>query len=239
MNKTSNIYYVYSHRHPETGEIFYIGKGCKGRAWDFATRSKSHKDYCNALFYKGYLPCDFVYIEKSGMEENDAIKLENELILACDPRTLLNKVQKGNRVPIPEIVTMYKNGLSYEKIAKALGIHSRVIKWNLDREDIIPPSYIKKQTKYCHETMIDLYQSGVQPKNIAEQMECSLSLVCSVLKEKCPSYKGYAKFKHRKCDPSIIANLRESGMKWQEVADSLGLKKEYVRKSYYSYKNQS
>jgi hypothetical protein len=36
-------FYVYHHKNPKTGEIFYVGKGCKRRAWDKRKRSDRWK----------------------------------------------------------------------------------------------------------------------------------------------------------------------------------------------------
>lgn len=66
-------YYVYLHRKKTTGEVFYVGKGCKGRAWTKHGRS---------IFWKrivkkhGFL----VEIVASGLREWYSFELEKELI---------------------------------------------------------------------------------------------------------------------------------------------------------------
>lgn len=66
-------YYVYSHIRLDTGDIFYIGKGCNNRAWHKYNRG-NHWD--NIVNKAGYV----VKMVKDNMTEGDSIELEIELI---------------------------------------------------------------------------------------------------------------------------------------------------------------
>jgi hypothetical protein len=65
-------FYVYLHRKASTGEVFYVGKGVKDRAW-----SKARSRYWMRVVAKhGYT----VEIVQSGLQEWYAIELEADLI---------------------------------------------------------------------------------------------------------------------------------------------------------------
>lgn len=79
----SNIFYVYDHIHPVTGEVVYIGKGCHGRAWDVTRcrgQHKAHQDWMKGLCAKGFTPADWVRILYQGLTEKQALDEEHYLI---------------------------------------------------------------------------------------------------------------------------------------------------------------
>ena len=67
-------YYVYLHRKATTGEVFYVGKGCKNRAWSSGGRSRLWKYIVNKHGYT-------VEIYQDCIQEWYAFELEVDLIL--------------------------------------------------------------------------------------------------------------------------------------------------------------
>lgn len=76
-------YYVYRHIHPETKETVYVGKGCYGRAWD-VTRNRGgnpeHLEWCKGLADVGYLPSQWVVVDRQGLEESEALRVEKNYL---------------------------------------------------------------------------------------------------------------------------------------------------------------
>lgn len=66
-------FYVYIHRKPATGEIFYVGKGCEKRAWDTKERNRHWKAVARK---HGFV----VEIVEAGLQEWAAFELERCLI---------------------------------------------------------------------------------------------------------------------------------------------------------------
>ena len=66
------MYYVYQHRFKDTQEIFYIGKGCKNRAYS-KYRGKKWKE---VTYGKQYV----IEIVRDSLTEDEAFQLEKDLI---------------------------------------------------------------------------------------------------------------------------------------------------------------
>jgi hypothetical protein len=66
-----NRFYVYEHRRPDTGAVFYVGKGTGKRAYNMDKRSQAHHAYRRELGYK----VDVV-IYRDGLTEDEAFALE-------------------------------------------------------------------------------------------------------------------------------------------------------------------
>ena len=80
---------VYVHRVPETGVIFYVGKGGnRGRAYDEYSRSKEWKDRVNNHYFD-------VDIIATGLTTNEAFELEELTIKTLGINTLTNKTLGG------------------------------------------------------------------------------------------------------------------------------------------------
>lgn len=71
-------FYVYQHKIPATGEIFYIGKGKGNRAF-----SKIRNKYWHKIIGKHKFVVELV---KENMTEQDAFNLEESLIKSHNPR---------------------------------------------------------------------------------------------------------------------------------------------------------
>ncbi len=69
----NNIFYVYEWYNTQTSEVFYVGKGCKKRAYEVSKRNKLFKEY-----YENNEVA--VRIIKDQLSEEDAFKLEAETI---------------------------------------------------------------------------------------------------------------------------------------------------------------
>lgn len=87
-NSTPSDFYVYLHRRATDGSVFYVGKGCKQRAWWEFGRS----EHWNRIKNKHGL---VVEIFKDGMSENDAHMLEIEVIKTIGRKNLCNHTDGG------------------------------------------------------------------------------------------------------------------------------------------------
>lgn len=76
--KLNNKFYVYKWYNLETGEIFYIGKGCKNRVSQLSKRNKLFLDYINLH------ECTYEIMEYFDDEES-AFKREEDLIRELNP----------------------------------------------------------------------------------------------------------------------------------------------------------
>lgn len=72
MNE-NNIFYVYEWYNVQTGEVFYVGKGCKKRAYELSKRNKLFQEYRQNNEIA-------VRIFKDHMSEEEAFQLEAERI---------------------------------------------------------------------------------------------------------------------------------------------------------------
>ena len=86
----NNIYYVYQHIN-EDSEIVYIGKGKWDRAWSIKRRDTEHIDWIKSQL--PYLKVGFIAVN---LEEQDAYKLERELIKQTMPKYNLFYTEKDN-----------------------------------------------------------------------------------------------------------------------------------------------
>lgn len=141
VSKASNRYYVYTHFHPETKEVVYVGKGAGGRAWatGYSTakasrglrgnRTEEHQRWITELLEAGHTPGDYVQIVAQGLDNGSALDIEKETTekyvslcaklfnLACYG-TLKNTVLSPKQ--LAEASELRKQGVSYSKIAKTV-----------------------------------------------------------------------------------------------------------------------
>lgn len=137
-------YYVYQHVHPETKEVVYVGHGTGGRAWScghkgLPIRSERHRKWLDGLLNTGKHPGEFVEIVASSLSKDDAKRVENELIYAIRPifnLSIRNKNLKLTPNRYKEAVRLRDEGLSYENIAKRMGLSSMTIYRGLNRQTI-------------------------------------------------------------------------------------------------------
>ncbi len=66
-------FYVYLHKKKTTGEVFYVGKGCRDRAW---TKTRRNEDWHVVVEECGY----FVEIVQDNLQEWYSFELEGLLI---------------------------------------------------------------------------------------------------------------------------------------------------------------
>jgi hypothetical protein len=89
-----NKYYVYFHKNPTNGEVFYVGKGCGSRAYVNANRGKHYFNYVRKYGNP------IVEIVKDNLTSLESIELEKKLISEIGRRdlkkgTLINSTNGG------------------------------------------------------------------------------------------------------------------------------------------------
>jgi hypothetical protein len=78
-------FYVYRHVDPFTQEVFYIGKGRDGRAWDVSSRTPDHRGRLRGL-HRGHRFGAWVEIVKEHLTEAEALAYESSLIMEARSR---------------------------------------------------------------------------------------------------------------------------------------------------------
>lgn len=132
---TDYIYYVYKHIDPRTGELIYIGHGCRGRAWIHGSkrtclRSQDHLDHLESMISDGLIPSDWVHIVIQGISKKYAATLEQELIRELSPT--YNKPQGKHLLKLtPETYRLCQElrdeGLFYNQIADEVGVSTMTV----------------------------------------------------------------------------------------------------------------
>lgn len=98
-------FYVYVHRRKDTNAVFYVGKGCGKRAWKKTTRS----DWWKRIEAKYGRTVEIVLTD---MSEDDAFKLENELIDFYGRENLCNLTDGGMGGVSPNAETREKMSIA-------------------------------------------------------------------------------------------------------------------------------
>ena len=84
----SKLYYVYVHKNPKTGFVFYVGKGKNKRAYDAKNRNRHWKFYVKKHGF-------FAQIVSEGMSEQCALTMEKILIGMIGLKNLCNLAEGG------------------------------------------------------------------------------------------------------------------------------------------------
>lgn len=77
-------YYVYQHTRNDTGEVFYIGKGCGNRAWKFGRSGRRSKQWSRIADKHGVSVSILMY----GLTHSAALNVESQLISKIGRRDL-------------------------------------------------------------------------------------------------------------------------------------------------------
>lgn len=227
MDKNPSIYYVYTHRHPDTGEVFYVGRGSKDRAWNCNRREPRHKDLLNDLYLAGYLMSDIAHIEACNLSQQESRDIEFDLILQLSRQhTLCN-----SNFIFPctkELANFYLSGHTYNDIRSKYGIScSATIRKLLAVEGVKPrKSTSKNKNQKKAEKAKELYEDVGNVPQVAKLMGCSRSAANRRIKRmgvtlpKC------------KYDVSEVCRLRDSGMTYSQISDKIGINANYARELY-------
>ena len=86
-----DLYYIYQHVDPDTGEVVYVGLGTGSRAWATGTSSGSHRGkvhsaWLSDLYHQGYTMGEIAKVTTTLLTKDQALSLENEIIKALKPR---------------------------------------------------------------------------------------------------------------------------------------------------------
>lgn len=130
-----NIQYVYTHTNPNTGEIFYVGRGQKGRAWSCEggkNRSVEHYTYMFNLMLDGFIPTDWVEIVGRNLTIDEATVLEQQLVKTLRP--ILNKDIEIKRVTEEikkNIKELKDSGDTIAEISRKVGFDPATVRYHL------------------------------------------------------------------------------------------------------------
>jgi len=129
------LYYLYQHVDPDSGEIVYVGIGTGSRAWATGTSSGSHRGeehsaWINELYKTGYTMGDISKIVITLLSKIEALSIEDEYIKKLKPRfnklgnpdLFLNK--KFNEAEALEAYDLFLKGTPYYSIPKILNLDS-------------------------------------------------------------------------------------------------------------------
>lgn len=78
QNLTTNNFYVYGHYRKDTNTLFYVGKGCRDRAWSKRGRNKLWQRIVNKHGFE-------TFIFYKNLPEDQAFQFEKDLILDLCP----------------------------------------------------------------------------------------------------------------------------------------------------------
>lgn len=87
-----NIHYVYKHIDPRTGEVVYVGNGCRSRAWQFGTWKNNPKNKPWQGHRKPEHHAWFLDLEKDGFHLGQIVVIEQTLLSPADSRILERKL---------------------------------------------------------------------------------------------------------------------------------------------------
>jgi len=127
-----DVYYVYHHAHPETGDVVYVGHGRGYRAWAYGSthRSEDHNVWCFEQEQRGYTPDDWVLIYRVCLSKEEACKIEREAIDKISPKFNKKqgeKVMKMTPELLEQAVVLRASGMSYSEIANSIDLSTMTI----------------------------------------------------------------------------------------------------------------
>jgi hypothetical protein len=134
--RRNSMAYVYGHYKADTGELFYIGKGVRNRAWSHYCRNK----HWNNVVNKHGLEVKILY---DGLTDEEAYEKERELIAEVGLQNLTNIMEGGEGPTSAGIRRMFEDPEYRQKIADA------------NREKAKDPEWRKKQKEGVRKVMQD------------------------------------------------------------------------------------
>jgi hypothetical protein len=138
-----DLYYVYIHKDPTTGAIRYVGMGRGQRAWMlrnsgkkgaslYGHRSEEHWEWFLNLEQLGLTLEDIVVILHKTLSKKRARELESQMVEEIGYERLFNKQPGKELLKLGEDDWLFARllrtyGMSYAKIAKALGVATMTV----------------------------------------------------------------------------------------------------------------
>ena len=129
------MFYVYFHVDPETGDIVYVGSGTKERAWTTRESNRNNVDHHNWLLQKeteGYTPDDYVQIVFKARSKREVLDKESTFIEDLKP--VFNKTLSKwwwclalSEDQLAQAKELRDKGISYKNIAKEVGTSTMTI----------------------------------------------------------------------------------------------------------------
>jgi DNA-binding NarL/FixJ family response regulator len=147
----SNSYYVYLHQDPISKRVLYVGHGKGVRAWSCGStsRSEEHVKHLSDMMEQGFIPSDWVVILHRGLSKKQAAYVERGTIKEYgNPQFNKNfgeKVLVWTKETFATAKGLREDGLSYEKIAKKLGISAMTVHRAINNNTPALEIYLEKQ----------------------------------------------------------------------------------------------
>lgn len=131
--KIQELYYVYHHTDPNTGEIKYVGMGTGSRAWASGTssgssRSDAHALWISDLYEQGFTMADIVTVCETLLSKQEALTIESERIKNEKP--LFNRIgnqfvcTRYTKVQAQQAYDLFQAGVPYCAIPGVFGLYS-------------------------------------------------------------------------------------------------------------------
>jgi|688.fasta_scaffold245222_2 DNA invertase Pin-like site-specific DNA recombinase len=195
-----DVYYVYEWIDPETGNIFYVGKGKGKRAWNSHSGYRCGNKLKNIL-KKGYAIQEIVNIVKEGLSESVALSIEDSLIKKYkrieDGGTLFNHALNGARISnkkkkqidlaiLNNVKFLYEQQkCSANSIGKVYGVNGgTILRWLKSVGVKIRANSLPK--KHIHQhifSVLEMYSCGNTASSIASHFNVDVSTVINLLKQ--------------------------------------------------------
>ena len=243
MQKT---FYVYGWVDPLSKTVFYVGKGKNNRAYSMHSTQRCHGKL-KKILHGGYTMQDVVKIVHANLDENEALKLESQLILKYgrleDGGTLFNyiidtknvtkhhkKKQVCNTI-LQQIKYMYEiKRFSFAQIGSVININPQTVrryyrKLIANIDDSVNMIRTGSRTVIQAELqikIIDDYKNGMSIPNLVKKYDISFFTIKQLLKKSNITIRGRRNNIPHTVETSIVQNYI-SGKTCRELVIEFGI----------------
>ena len=129
------VFYVYFHVDPDSGEIVYVGSGTKERAWTARASNRhneAHLTWLQRMETRGFTPDQYVSVVYRNSDKRAVLDKERELIEELKPEfnQTLNKwwwCLTLSEEQLKEARELRDEGMSYKKIGEVIGTSTMTV----------------------------------------------------------------------------------------------------------------
>lgn len=234
---SKNIYYVYLHRCPQSSEVFYVGMGKAGRAWECGSRSAIHKDKLLELVKSGYTPADFVELEVTGLSKQEATALEAALIKSHTGKQLLNSVNLDKSKDLDKACALYAEGVPVHQIREECKVSWEAFRLELRQRHIPFRGKGRRpgpRHKFCPNKIREEFRKCPNVSQVCKVMGCKSGTVYRALSAKNMEIPP----NRRKYDHDLCWSLYCKGVSISKLAEMFGCSYQGIKKTIDKYKSK-